>query len=443
MANQRPVTQSEARQLAIEWYALMDAHADAESFIPLIDKNHIRIEHPGATLEGWGGFTTWYAGVTTAAFNQSHEIKSVEIVDNGSTQTATVVSRWQARLWRPPAADSEGIDAIAVHDLQLSRASDSGEAIISGYMMKAVEYAPDSARLEAKPAGGQASGRPITEAEVAELATRWYANLDAHAPISEYEDLLAHDDLEMHYPEGVFRGFDGFVRWYDRVLQLFFDEKHTLKTVKIKQTGDPADATVVVNWHGSFWQKPAAQSERIMLDSYHTWTVRRSARTGKPVIQNYVVEKLEYADGSARLSSDGSQVPSEAATAQQTAETRDVIDRYYKASEAHDRDTWYSLFSPKLIVDEQILGHIEGLDNLQASMKKLDGAYERFQNAPKHTVVDGGQACVISHISALTTDGVAIECGVSNYFRVEGGEIVYMANYHDTVPFASIIEMLQ
>jgi len=142
---------------------------------------------------------------------------------------------------------------------------------------------------------------PITESEVQALAANWYAKLDAHAPVEDFMPLLAQQGLEMHYPEGVFKGIEGFQEWYNRVIRLFFDEHHELKEVAVLLPADPANATVVVNWQGSFWKPPEPRSQRIVLDSYHTWVVKRSPDTNKPAILKYVVEKLEYAKGSARL----------------------------------------------------------------------------------------------------------------------------------------------
>ncbi len=269
------------------------------------------------------------------------------------------------------------------------------------------------------------SDKPLTRDEIYVLAKRWYAQLDAHAPSSEYEDVLA-SNIEMHYPEGVFRGFSGFQQWYENVLHLFFDETHTLTEVSIQEQGNPCSATVVVNWVGSFWDETAARSQTIVLDSYHTWKVGR-AEDGTPRIATYIVERLEYAPGSARLGNE-----------QTTEGTQATIEAYYAASESGDREAWFACFAEDLVMDEQLMGHIEGKDALRERMAKSDGGYARFQNRPLHTVVDGEQGCVVSHISAETKSGDAIECGVANYFKVRDGLITYMANYHDTKPFEGL-----
>lgn len=142
---------------------------------------------------------------------------------------------------------------------------------------------------------------PITEAEVKEFAKDWYHKLDIHAPLEEFVPMLAVEELEMVFPEATVHGFEGFKGWYERVIGIFFDEVHTLKEVNVTLKGDSADAKVVVKWEASVWKPPAPNSERIILDAYQTWVVMRSPTSHKPVVSRYVVDALEYAEGSAKL----------------------------------------------------------------------------------------------------------------------------------------------
>ena len=115
--------------------------------------------------------------------------------------------------------------------------------------------------------------------------------------------------------------------------------------------------------------------------------------------------------------------------------TRDVIQRYYDSVNAGDWQTWLTLFADDVVMDEQLGGHVEGLDVVRGFVDGLTNGFERFQNVPKHIVVDGDEAAVVSHISAATASGAPIEADVANYFRIEDGKIAYMANFHDTRPF--------
>jgi len=116
-----------------------------------------------------------------------------------------------------------------------------------------------------------------------------------------------------------------------------------------------------------------------------------------------------------------------------------LINSYYESVNKGDWDTWLTLFDDNVVIDEQLAGHLEGIGILRGAIGGLKKGYSKFQNKPEDIVVDGNQACVISHISAANASGVPIEANVANYFRLENGKIKYMANLHDTVPFAPLV----
>jgi len=115
--------------------------------------------------------------------------------------------------------------------------------------------------------------------------------------------------------------------------------------------------------------------------------------------------------------------------------TKDVIEKYYESANAGDWTTWLSLFDKNVVVDEQLAGHIEGISILEGAIDGIERGYSKFQNNPQHIVINGNEACVVSHISAANANGIPIEANVANYFRLKDGKIAYMANFHDTRPF--------
>jgi ketosteroid isomerase-like protein len=119
-------------------------------------------------------------------------------------------------------------------------------------------------------------------------------------------------------------------------------------------------------------------------------------------------------------------------------DTAEVVKRYYELANKGEWDDWCDLFAPDQTMDEQLAGHIEGRETLREMMRGFPDMYASFVNAPVHTVVEGGQAAVVSRITALTVSGVSVEADVCNYFQVADGLIRYMTNVHDTVPFAAI-----
>jgi len=140
----------------------------------------------------------------------------------------------------------------------------------------------------------------LTKQEVEKLAADWYHKLDVHAPLVELLPMVA-EDAEMKFPEATLRGLADFESWYERVIRIFFDEVHTLKQVSVELKDEVANVKVVVHWEASVWNPPAAKSQRIKLDAYQTWVVKRSPFSGAPVIASYTVDRLEYDADSAKL----------------------------------------------------------------------------------------------------------------------------------------------
>uniref|UniRef100_A0AAU2UYU2 Nuclear transport factor 2 family protein n=1 Tax=Streptomyces sp. NBC_00003 TaxID=2903608 RepID=A0AAU2UYU2_9ACTN len=119
--------------------------------------------------------------------------------------------------------------------------------------------------------------------------------------------------------------------------------------------------------------------------------------------------------------------------------TREIVDTYYRLANSGEWDAWCDLFAVDQTMDEQLAGHVEGRETLREMMKGFPEMYASFSNTPVHIVVDGEQAAVVSHISAVTTGGDSVEAEVCNYFRISGDLIRYMSNFHDSVPFAAVM----
>ena len=85
--------------------------------------------------------------------------------------------------------------------------------------------------------------------------------------------------------------------WYKGIIYTFFDEVHTLEKCDIQLSSDDATATVNLlgEWDASRWKAPVPKSERLMMAPDQTWTIVRSAESGKAVILTYVVNSLNTA----------------------------------------------------------------------------------------------------------------------------------------------------
>jgi len=261
---------------------------------------------------------------------------------------------------------------------------------------------------------------PLTETEINQLADEWYKALDVHAPVEKLHAMMLDEGNEMDWPEGPTRGHAEFTGWYEKVIRRFFNEVHTVKSVESTIDGDRAEVKVVVNWQASVWEPPSPKSKLLHMDAFQTWEVVRDAGSGKALINNYVVDSFEL-----NPDSDGGLGP----------DPRDTLIAYYRTANAGDWQAWLELFQEDVVIDEQLAGHVEGLQILRDAIGGMEKGYSRFANVPKQMVVQGNNAAVVSHISAANAAGEPIEAEVTNYFQFRDGKISYMANFHDTRPF--------
>lgn len=140
------------------------------------------------------------------------------------------------------------------------------------------------------------------ETQLRSYAAEWFAALDRHADIETLLPLLADEELEMHFPEGVQKGHAGFRNWYDTVTRRFFDEVHELKEFTVARYDDTsAEIRLIVNWQAKIWDPPEPRSQWLGFDATQTWVVRRSPDTGDLRMVRYIVNALNPMPGSAPL----------------------------------------------------------------------------------------------------------------------------------------------
>ena len=143
--------------------------------------------------------------------------------------------------------------------------------------------------------------KELKASEIKAFAKDWYRKLDVHAPMVDILPMLAVRGLKMKFPEATLKGQAAFEAWYQGVIRIFFDEVHKVTLVKPTIKGSTAKVKIVVRWEASRWNPPAADSDRIVLDAYQTWKVRRSRTTGALEITEYIVDRIKYVKGSAKL----------------------------------------------------------------------------------------------------------------------------------------------
>lgn len=147
MSNSSPLTETEVREFAEAWYRKLDVHEPLENYHPLMTSD-VQMVFPEATVTGFEGFTGWYERVITIFFDEVHTVKETKISSvNGDKAEVKVVVKWEASIWKPPAANSERIILDAYQTWDVVRSQETGKPAISKYVVDSLDYAPGSATL--------------------------------------------------------------------------------------------------------------------------------------------------------------------------------------------------------------------------------------------------------------------------------------------------------
>lgn len=117
-------------------------------------------------------------------------------------------------------------------------------------------------------------------------------------------------------------------------------------------------------------------------------------------------------------------------------ETKDIIESYFACVNSGRWDDYLDLFADDVVVDEQLLGHIEGKAALAQGIEGLRSNPD-FRNFPKEIVVEGDRAMATWNIQSPMPDGSKLDLLGANFYKIKNGKIVYFSNYHDTAPFNS------
>jgi ketosteroid isomerase-like protein len=122
-------------------------------------------------------------------------------------------------------------------------------------------------------------------------------------------------------------------------------------------------------------------------------------------------------------------------------DNHEIVRNYFDNVNAGKWDEYLALFDDKIVMDEQLMGHVEGIEHVRQSIEMLKAA-PKFQNHLKVMVVEGDKAMARWHISTLGPKGEAIEADGVNYYEFKNGKIVYFSNYHDTKPFQPVLDAM-
>ncbi len=133
----------------------------------------------------------------------------------------------------------------------------------------------------------------LTENEVRQFLTRWFHKLDIHVSLAEFLTGVADEGIEFRFPEVTVTDRAGLTEWYNRVTHTFFDEIHETKELEIITGSELATVKILTSWQASTWDAPEPKSKRLAFLARQTWQVKRSSKTGQPVVVSYFVNSFD------------------------------------------------------------------------------------------------------------------------------------------------------
>ena len=135
------------RALAVDWYRKLDVHAPFEELVPMVADDGLEMLWPEGPTYGIDGFKGWYDRVIRTFFDETHEVRSVDITHRDGEAEVKIVVNWQAKVWDPPEPRSRwlGMDA---RQTWLVRPSEDGQRpVIARYVVDGLDLMDGSASL--------------------------------------------------------------------------------------------------------------------------------------------------------------------------------------------------------------------------------------------------------------------------------------------------------
>jgi hypothetical protein len=145
-----PISQEQLHEFVDVWFRAIDTHAPFDDVWRLLADKGLRMHFPDGEIRDQLTCRQWYGRVTHQFFDEEHTIRSIDTHrSTADAVDATVVVRWQARYWEPPAAGSQRIDLESTQQWTVRRSpkNDLGLEIASCILANEFAFAPRSARL--------------------------------------------------------------------------------------------------------------------------------------------------------------------------------------------------------------------------------------------------------------------------------------------------------
>jgi hypothetical protein len=140
------------------------------------------------------------------------------------------------------------------------------------------------------------ANEPLTEEEVKQLILTFWKMQEEKAHLVDLMKVTA-PDLEISMGEFAWHGYRGLEDHQMGSKAQFFDQHFEPRRISVELSRGKATVKSEVQWNARHWTFPAAKSQEIRAIYSHTWKVRRSSDTGKPVVVLNHVDHMRYVEG--------------------------------------------------------------------------------------------------------------------------------------------------
>ena len=137
---------------------------------------------------------------------------------------------------------------------------------------------------------------PLTEEEVKQVILTFWRLDEEKSHLVDLMEVTA-PDLEISMGEFACHGYRGLEDHMTGSKAQYFDQHFEPKSISVEVSGTEATVKSEVQWNARHWAFPAARSEEIRAIYSHTWKVRRSPQSGKPVVVLNHVDHMRYVEG--------------------------------------------------------------------------------------------------------------------------------------------------
>ena len=116
-----------------EWFSRINNHEPVEDLLAMLAPDGFILQFPETTLSSEEAFRTWYREVTCKYFDQTHDVKQLQIASDEHAIEITLLVNWRAKSWEAPAAYSTLLNFDAIQTWRIDVLNGNRRPVIKRY----------------------------------------------------------------------------------------------------------------------------------------------------------------------------------------------------------------------------------------------------------------------------------------------------------------------